>query len=332
MNPPALDKIAVDKIAVNNIDVGEPVVDEAIEPGALYVVATPIGNLLDITARAKHVLRQVAMIAAEDTRHTRVLLGALDIHATLVSCHAHNEANVTNTLLQRLHEGAAVALVSDAGTPLVSDPGGRLVAACHAAGLRVIPIPGASSVTAALSAAGFHADRYVFEGFLPRTGAERRRRFEQWRSESRTVVFFEAPRRVRKTMLELCAVLGEERRAAVTRELTKRHEQVVVAPLGQLAAQIDDGTIPELGEFVLLIAGNEIVAREMLAPDVTTTMRVLLDFLPPSQASRAGARLTGLSRGELYKLIDRAAEGSSREICKDDGDEAGADEGIAPDQ
>ena len=274
---------------------------------------------MDITARAQEVLRHVAVIAAEDTRRTRVLLGALGIRTPLLACHAHNEEAVAADLLQRMRAGSAIALVSDAGTPLVSDPGGRLVAACHAGGLRVIPIPGASSVTAALSAAGLHADRYVFEGFLPRTGAERRRRFEQWRNETRTVAFFEAPQRVRKTIDELCGVLGGNRRAVVARELTKRHEQIRVAPLGQLAVELADGAIPELGEFVLLVAGVEVAVRAAPALDPATIMHVLLEFLPPSQASRAAARLTGVGRSELYRLAGHHLERPSPDNSDDDG-------------
>lgn len=289
----------------------------AVEPGVLYVVATPIGHLLDISARAREVLGGVTVIAAEDTRHTRVLLAALDIRTPLMACHAHNEGVVTEAVVLRLRAGAAVALVSDAGTPLVSDPGGRLVAACHAAGLRVIPIPGASAVTAALSAAGLPADRYVFEGFLPRSGGERRRRVEQWRNEVRTVALFEAPRRVRGTLDELCDVLGAERRAVVARELTKRHEQIRAGTLAQLSAEVASGAIPELGEFVLLIAGVDRAVRDPPALDPAAVMRVLLEFLPPSQASRAAARLTGVGRGELYKLAadpaDKSAGASERD-------------------
>ena len=272
------------------------------ESGVLYVVATPIGHLSDITARAKQVLSAVTVIAAEDTRRTRVLLTALAVRTPLVACHAHNEIAMAKSLLQRLRDGAAVALVTDAGTPLVSDPGGRLVAACHAANVRVVPVPGASAVAAALSAAGLPADRYVFEGFLPRTGADRRRRVALWRTETRTIVFFEAPQRVRKTLAELCLSLGATRLAVVARELTKRHEQVRVAPLATLIDEIDAGTIPELGEFVLLVAGAERSTHQAQALDPIQVMQVLLEFLPPSQASRAAARLTGLGRSELYKL------------------------------
>lgn len=281
--------------------------DANVEPGVLYVVATPIGHLLDITARAKQVLGAVAVIAAEDTRRTRVLLTALAVRTPLVACHAHNEVAMAKSLLQRLHDGAAVALVTDAGTPLVSDPGGRLVAACHAENIRVVPVPGASAVAAALSAAGLSADRYVFEGFLPRTGADRRRRLTHWRTETRTVVFFEAPQRVRKTLGELSSLLGGTRLAVVARELTKRHEQVRVAPLATLIEEVDAGTIPELGEFVLLLAGAERTTQDSKPLDPTEVMRVLLEFLPPSQASRAAARLTGLARSALYKMIGAAA-------------------------
>lgn len=288
--------------------------NDSIEPGVLYVVATPIGHLGDISNRAKAVLEKVTVIAAEDTRHTRTLLNALDIRTPLIACHAHNETAVTASLLARLRSGEAVALVSDAGTPLVSDPGGHVVAACHVQGLRVVPVPGASSVAAALSAAGLPADRYVFEGFLPRTGAQRRRRLEQWRKEVRTVVFFEAPQRVRDTINALCTVLGGERKAVLARELTKHYEQITVAPLAELAAQLEDERIPALGEFVVLIAGVELVAPDATQLDPADVMKVLLEFLPPSQASRVAARLTGLKRSELYSL---STHGAAQRVATD---------------
>ena len=206
--------------------------------GALYIVATPIGNLDDITFRAVEVLRDVDVIAAEDTRHSKVLLGHYGIQTPCIAYHEHSERQAAPKLLQRMCAGQAVALISDAGTPLVSDPGYHLVIAAHAQGIRIIPVPGASAVLAALSASGLPTDRFVFEGYLPPRAAARRRRLADMAGEGRTMMFFEAPHRIADAVRDMAQAFGEDRPAAYARELTKTFETIRRDTLGGLAAHI----------------------------------------------------------------------------------------------
>ena len=224
--------------------------------GTLYVVATPIGNLDDISPRARRVLGSVDLIAAEDTRRTRRLLSRFDVKTPTISCHGHNEARQAPGLAERLRRGESVALVSDAGTPLLSDPGLLLVRAAHDAGVPVVAVPGPSALAAALSVAGESTDRFIFEGFLPRRAGPRRRRLEGLAGEAATVVLFESVHRIRATLTELLAQFGPGRRASIVRELTKLHERVHRGTLGTLAGQLG-GEIPLKGEFVLVIAGAD---------------------------------------------------------------------------
>ncbi|MFO1370996.1 MAG: 16S rRNA (cytidine(1402)-2'-O)-methyltransferase [Candidatus Competibacteraceae bacterium] len=272
-----------------------------VESGALYVVATPIGNLEDISARALRVLREVNCIAAEDTRHTRQLLRHFGIETPLLSLHEHNERARVESIVARLREGAALALVSDAGTPLISDPGFPLVRELRRQGLKVIPVPGPSSLLAALSVAGLPTDRFVFEGFLPAKVAARRERLQTLAREERTLVFFEASHRVAETLADMTAVFGADRPAVVARELTKRFEEVHSASLSECAAWLEADSNRSKGEFVVLVQGAP-AAREADTPENRRLLLALLGELPVSRAVVVAAKLTGLRKKPLYDL------------------------------
>ena len=272
-----------------------------VESGALYVVATPIGNLEDISARALRVLREVDCIAAEDTRHSGQLLRHFGIDTPLLSLHEHNERDRLESVLGLLREGRAVALVSDAGTPLISDPGFPLVRELRRQGLKAIPVPGPSSVLAALAVAGLPTDRFVFEGFLPAKTAARCERLQALAGEERTLVFLEASHRVGETLVDLATVFGPDRWAVVARELTKRFEEVHGAPLGQLADWLEADPHRQRGEFVLVVQGAP-QAVEADTPETRRLLAVLLAELPPSRAVVVAAKLTGLRKKPLYEL------------------------------
>lgn len=274
---------------------------ESILPGALYVVATPIGNLADFSPRAIAVLQGVAQIAAEDTRHSLALLRHFGIHAPLCALHEHNETQATQQLLARLHRGDAVALICDAGTPLVSDPGFHLVREARAQGVRVVPIPGPSAAICALSAAGLPSDRFVFEGFLPAKPAARRRRLEALRAETRTVIVFESSHRIVAALGDMAAVLGVQRAAVVARELTKRFETIRDGTLGELSPWVENDVDQQKGEFVVLIHGEEGGAAEA-AGEEERVLRILLSELSVKQAASLTARITGGRRNRLYAL------------------------------
>jgi 16S rRNA (cytidine1402-2'-O)-methyltransferase len=269
------------------------------ERGTLYVVATPIGNLGDISARARQVLGDVTVIAAEDTRHTGNLLQHLGIAKPMVSLHEHNEAQRAAELLERLNRGEDVALVSDAGTPLISDPGFDVVRTVVAAGARALPIPGACAAIAALSVAGLPTDRFVFEGFLSAKTGARVTHLEALRTEPRTMVFYEAPHRVEDTLAAMAAVLGADRRGVVARELTKQYETVYHGTLAELAARAENDKDMGRGEIVIVVAGTT-EAIETVKIDADKALRVLLEELPPAQAAKLAAKLTGAKRSELY--------------------------------
>jgi 16S rRNA (cytidine1402-2'-O)-methyltransferase len=222
-------------------------------PGILYIVATPIGNLEDITLRAVRVLREVDVVAAEDTRHTQILLSHHDIHTPLTSYHEHNEKTKSEELVTRLGRGQNIALVSDAGTPAISDPGFRLVIQAIRAGVRIIPIPGASALTAVLSASGLPTDRFVFEGFLPARKGPRREKLQTLRDETRTLIFYEAPHRLKETLGDIHELLGN-REAVLAREVSKIHEEFLRGPMSELVRALGGGDIR--GEVTLIISGS----------------------------------------------------------------------------
>ena len=272
--------------------------------GTLFVVATPIGNLGDLSDRARSVLAQVDVIAAEDTRRTGALLSAIGVATRTLSLHEHNEAGRIPELLARLEAGEDVALVSDAGTPLLADPGYRLVRAAAEARLTVRPVPGPSAVTAALSVAGLPTDRFVFAGFLPAKPAARREQLATLRDERGTLVLFESPHRIVATLADLAATFGGDRLAWVGREITKQFEAHRRDRLDALATLFEAGEEPARGEFVIVVEGAaERAERPLLDPDAL--LRALLEELPASRAARVAAKLTGERRGVLY---DRALE------------------------
>jgi 16S rRNA (cytidine1402-2'-O)-methyltransferase len=273
----------------------------------LYVVATPIGNLADVTLRALDVLREVPLIAAEDTRLTRRLLDRHGITGRTTSFHARSAASRLEVLVEHLRNGQDLALVTDAGTPAVSDPGADLVAAWAAAGGRVVPIPGASAVLAAVVATGVTGPRWTFEGFLPRSGRERRERLATIAADTRGGVIFEAPRRVAGTLRDLAAACGGSRSGAVARQLTKVHEQIVRGSLAELAAAVDDGSIPSRGEFVLVVGMGEARAgprEDAVATAVAAVDRLVGEGVARGEAARRVAAETGVPRRRLYRPAD----------------------------
>ncbi|MFN3651058.1 MAG: 16S rRNA (cytidine(1402)-2'-O)-methyltransferase [Armatimonadota bacterium] len=276
--------------------------------GTLYVVATPIGNLEDLSPRALRILREAAVIAAEDTRVTRKLLSHFDVHTPLTSYHAHSGSARAEALIERLQSGEDVALVSDAGTPGVSDPGGELVRDAAAAGVRVVPIPGPSAVVAALSASGLDPSRFLFEGFLPRGKGDRRKVLERLRALPHTLVFYESAERLVGTLAGLREVLGD-RPAAVARELSKKFEEVVRGPLSSLEATFTERAAR--GECVVVVAGSDGEAPE--PPPEVEVDALLEQLLSEGQsvrdAARAAAERTGLARRDLYARAQRIVEG-----------------------
>jgi 16S rRNA (cytidine1402-2'-O)-methyltransferase len=277
-------------------------------PGTLYVVATPIGNLEDVTLRALRILREVAVIAAEDTRRTSRLLQHYSISTPTTSLHEHNEAAKTPGLVRRLLGGESVALVSDAGTPVISDPGSRLVAAAHAAGLRVEPVPGPSAALAALSASGLGEDQFLFVGFPPSRATARRKWLLDLATETRPLVLYEAPHRIRQTLEEMMTAFGD-RIVAVGRELTKAHENLAVRPISEhLAARLE-----ERGEFTLVVAPGTRAASAATVPSIPT---LAMEFgqlaeigkLPRRLAIKQLARKYGMPARAIYALVEKGRQ------------------------
>ena len=269
--------------------------------GTLFIVATPIGNLEDLTPRARKTFAEVDLIAAEDTRHTGRLLFSIGLKARLLALHDHNEEQAVSDILAALESGQSVALVSDAGTPLVSDPGYRLVRAAHERGIMVSPIPGPSALTAALSVAGLPTDRFCFEGFLPARRGPRQAALERLRNESRTLIFYESVHRIAEALRDMCHAFGDDRKAFIGRELTKLHEQCVQGSLRTLCGKIDDETIVRKGEFVIIVGGADEPVETSL--DVDRLLAELSALLPARDAARASAAITGLKRNALYQRI-----------------------------
>jgi 16S rRNA (cytidine1402-2'-O)-methyltransferase len=288
----------------------------SIDPGVLYIVATPIGNLQDLSPRAIEVLRSVDLILAEDTRTSRHLLQAFGIPTPLRAYHDHNEQRIYPAAIARLQAGENIALISDAGTPLISDPGYRLIRAAHEAGLRLISVPGPCAVTAAVAVSGLACDRFTYEGFLPAKTTARRRRLEQLSQEQRTMVFFESPHRLIDSLMDMQAVFGAERRATVARELTKVHETIYSDTLQYILQWLQRDENQRKGEFVIVVEGQNKPAK---APDreAQRLLSVLLKSLPPSQAVAAASELGGGARNKLYRL---ALELSGKRKLEEAGD------------
>ena len=268
----------------------------------LYVVATPIGNLEDISFRAVRVLSEVDLIAAEDTRHSRVLLSHYNITTSMQALHEHNEAQVVGRILDRISDGQAIALISDAGTPLISDPGYRLVKAAREAGLAVYSVPGPSAITAALSVAGLPPDRFAFEGFLSSKAAARKKELQALCHETRTLVFFESSHRIEAAIADMAEAFGEHRLVAVCRELTKKFETVIRVPLVDMKLKLAEDTNQRRGEFVIVVDGYE-GSEDKALSNAHTMATALLEYLPASQAARVAAQLNNVPRRKVYDLL-----------------------------
>ena len=274
-----------------------------VQPGSLYVVATPIGNLDDISARALRILREVALIAAEDTRHSARLLQHFGIQTPLAACHEHNERDQGGRFLARLQAGEDVALISDAGTPLISDPGYHLVRQARAAGIAVVPVPGACALIAALSAAGLPSDRFIFEGFLPAKAAGRRARLEQVREEPRTLIFYEAPHRILECLQDMREVFGDDRPALLARELTKTFETLQGLPLAELCEWVAADSNQQRGECVVLVAGWQAPeGEEAVSAEALRVLDLLLSEMPLKRAAALAAEITGVRKNVLYQV------------------------------
>lgn len=268
--------------------------------GCLWVVATPIGHRDDLSARAIETLRAVAVIAAEDTRHSRPLLVHHNIDTPLIALHEHNERDAVEAIVRRMQAGEAVALISDAGTPLISDPGFRLVRAARAAGIRCIPVPGACAAIAALSVAGLPSDRFVFEGFLPPKAAARRSRLQELAGDTRTLIFYESSHRVAESLADMRDVFGGGREAVLARELTKLFETVIGEPLAELVARVANDPDQQRGECVILVAGRGEEADAKLA-EGQRVFAILREELPPAKAAKLAAAISGAPRKALYE-------------------------------
>jgi len=271
--------------------------------GTLFVVATPIGNRDDLSPRAKQVLEDADLIAAEDTRRTGRLLSHFGIKTRQMALHEHNEESLVPGLIGKLNEGQSIALVSDAGTPLISDPGYRLLCAAHEQGIDVSPVPGASAVIAALSVAGLPTDRFCFEGFLPAKKSARQGRLVKLRQETRTIVFFESVHRIAECLSDLVEAFGPERQAFIGREITKLHEQCVSGTLEELKRMTDDGRISIKGEFVLVLEGQRATEASAVNIDINQLLQEITAVLPGSQAVDVVASLTGRGRNEVYRQM-----------------------------
>jgi len=274
--------------------------------GNLYIVATPIGNLGDISERAVEILKQVDLIAAEDTRHSKTLLDRFAISTKVRAYHEHNEDQLTSQLIQKLMGGESIALISDAGTPLINDPGYKLVAAAHDNGIQVVPIPGPSAIITALSASGLPTSKFIFEGYLPVKSEARKKCLLELMSESRTLIFYEAPHRILETMQAMQDVFGSERRVTIGRELTKQFEQIVRDSVSEINAKLENGEIKIKGEFVVILEG----AQEVSVAD-TEALRInqiLSEKLSPKDAAGLTAKITGKKKNEVYKLTLESVE------------------------
>jgi 16S rRNA (cytidine1402-2'-O)-methyltransferase len=273
-----------------------------VHPQTLYLVGTPLGNLEDMTFRAIRVLKEVDLIAAEDTRHTGKLLQHFQIETPQISYYEHNAAKRTIELVQRLEKGDAIALVTDAGMPAISDPGYELVKACTEAGITVIPIPGATAAITALAASGLASDRFIFEGFLPTKTKERKARLQQIQRETRSLIFYEAPHRVQQTLADFAAIFGEDRKVVLARELTKLHEEFWRGTIGNAIVYYQEN--PPKGEFTLVVAGGDPEVQLALTDEQLKLEleKLIAEGMSRSQASRHLAQVTALPRRQLYQM------------------------------
>jgi len=271
------------------------------EIASLYVVATPIGNLSDMSQRAIETLQSVDVIAAEDTRHSGILLQHFAIKTPSISLHDHNEQQRSETLLTRLQQGESVALISDAGTPLISDPGYKLVSLVREHGIPVVPVPGSCAVIAALSASGLPSDRFTFEGFLPPKQGARQQTLQLLVDESRTMIFYDAPRRLQATLADMVEIFGGERRACIARELTKLHETITTQPLAELLAWVSDDSNQRKGECVLLVEGNK-QQKDSSETEINRVLSLLLKELPVKKAAAITASLLEVSKNTAYDM------------------------------
>jgi len=268
----------------------------------LFVVATPIGNLADLSPRAQQVLADVDLIAAEDTRHTGRLLQHFNIKANLISVHDHNERQRADLIIERLSEGKQVALVSDAGTPLISDPGFVLVRAVREAGFEVSPVPGCCAFVAALSASGMPSDRFSFLGFLPSKSGARRQALSDLSAHTETLIFYESTHRIVESLKDMALTFGADRFVLIARELTKTFETIKGAPVGELIEWVEADANQQRGEFVVIVEGApERVAG--LTAEVERILNLLADELPPKKASALASQITGANKKELYQLL-----------------------------
>jgi len=268
----------------------------------LFVVATPIGNLGDMTPRAVEVLQSVALVAAEDTRHSSRLMAHFNIKTPMISLHDHNERQRLQTILDKLAAGDSIALISDAGTPLISDPGFILVRAVREAGFKVVPVPGSCAVITAMCAAGVPTDRFVFEGFLPAKRTGRKQHFEALIAEERTVIFYESTHRILDSLADMKEVLGGDRYIVIARELTKTFETIRGDTLDNLIEWINADHHQQKGEFVLLVQGVELEVGDGPSPEALKVLDVLLEELPVKQAASLAAKITGEKKNALYQI------------------------------
>lgn len=276
--------------------------------GNLYVVATPIGNLEDMSGRAIDVLGSVDRILAEDTRHSAKLLGRYGISTRVEAFHEHNERDVAESVVDRILNGENVALISDAGTPLINDPGYHLLKLAHASNIRVVPVPGASAVTAALSVCGLATDRFFFEGFLPTKSASRRARLQALAPLTNTIVLLESPHRIVPTLEDLIDVFGGERSATIAKELTKVFETIRKDSLDALHAWLTADAERRKGEFVIIVSGAEPSTAGVGADEHRTLLQLLLEEMPVKTAVRLAAKISGANRNSLYELALRLRE------------------------
>lgn len=283
--------------------------------GRLQVVATPIGNLSDLSPRARQALEEADLIVAEDTRRTLGMLQAIGVSRPMVSLHAHNEGQRVPGLLERLAAGEVISLVSDAGTPLLSDPGFELVSSAATAGFEIRIIPGPSAITAALAVAGLPTSRFCFEGFLPARSRERRSELARLAHESRTLVFFEAPHRIAQMLADLVTEFGRDRRAVVARELTKTHETIYRGTLAELAELAASDANFQRGEITVVVHGAPELSSSVDVQLLRRTVELLAKELPPGRVASIAAQLTGATRSEAYALVSRGV--------REEGDEGG---------